>query len=118
MSSLFPNYLLGPWLASDFSGTERDMTKPSYRLMVVGAALLGLVVPIFGGRPVPLMIASQAVSPLVMPLMAVFVWILVNKTSCVGEQKPSALLNFCLGVTVLFTLYAAYLAVTGFYGSL
>jgi len=55
---------------------------------------------------------------LVMPLMAVFVWILVNKTSFVGEHKPSALLNSCLGVTVLFTLYAAYLALTGFYGSL
>jgi Mn2+/Fe2+ NRAMP family transporter len=118
MSSLFPNYLLGAWIAADFSGVKRDMTKPSYRLMVVGAALLGLVVPIFGGRPVPLMIASQAVSPLVMPLMAVFVWILVNKTSCVGDQKPSALLNGCLAVTVLFTLYAAYLAVTGFLASL
>lgn len=118
MSSLFPNYLLGPWLAADFSGVERDMTKPSYRVMVVGAALLGLVVPIFGGRPVPLMIASQAVSPLVMPLMAVFVWILVNKTSVVGDRKPSALLNGALGVTVLFTLYAAYLAVTGFLASL
>ena len=118
MSSLFPNYLLGPWMAADFGGGERDMTKPSYRLMVVGAALLGLVVPIFGGRPVPLMIASQAVSPLVMPLMAVFVWILVNKPSFVGDRKPSGLLNFSLGVTVLFTLYAAYLAVTGFLGSL
>lgn len=118
MSSLFPNYLLGAWMAADFGGGERDMTKPSYRLMVVGAALLGLVVPIFGGRPVPLMIASQAVSPLVMPLMAVFVWVLVNKPSFVGDRKPSVLLNFCLGVTVLFTLYAAYLAVTGFYGSL
>jgi manganese transport protein len=117
MSSLFPNYLLGPWLAADFGGVKRDMTKPSYRLMVVGAALLGLVVPIFGGQPVPLMIASQAVSPLVMPLMAVFVWILVNKTSSVGDRKPSGLLNFSLGVTVLFTLYAAYLAVTGFYAS-
>jgi Mn2+/Fe2+ NRAMP family transporter len=118
MSSLFPNYLLGAWLAVDFGGVQRDMTRPSYRLMVVGAASLGLVVPIFGGRPVPLMIASQAVSPLVMPLMAVFVWILVNKTSFVGKHKPSALLNLSLGVTVLFTLYAAYLAVTGFYGSL
>jgi Mn2+/Fe2+ NRAMP family transporter len=49
MSSLFPNYLLGAWMASDFNGVERDMTKPSYRLMVVGAALLGLVVPISRG---------------------------------------------------------------------
>lgn len=113
MSSLFPNYLLGPWLAADFSGVKRDMTKPSYRAMVVGAALLGLVVPVFGGKPVPLMIASQAVSPLVMPLMALFVWILINKTSVVGDQKPSKLMNIGLGVTVIFTLYALFLSVTG-----
>lgn len=118
MSSLFPNYLLGAWMTADFNGVERDMTKPSYRVMVVGAALLGLVVPIFGGRPVPLMIASQAVSPLVMPLMAAFVWILVNKADFVGVRKASPLLNLSLAVTVLFTLYAAYLAVTGFLASL
>jgi Mn2+/Fe2+ NRAMP family transporter len=117
MSSLFPGICWGPGWRRTLAASSA-VTKPSYRLMVVGAALLGLVVPIFGGRPVPLMIASQAVSPLVMPLMAVFVWILVNKTSFVGDRKPSALLNFSLGVTVLFTLYAAYLAVAGFLGSL
>lgn len=115
MSSLFPNYLLGPWIAADFSGAKRDMAKPVYRAMVVGAALFGLIVPVFGGRPVPLMIASQAVSPLVMPLLAVFVWILINRSSVVGDQKPSKMMNYALGVTVVFTMYALFLSVTGLY---
>lgn len=115
MSSLFPNYLLGPWIAADFSGTKRNMTKPIFRIMVVGSALFGLIVPVFGGKPVPLMIASQALSPLVMPLMAVFVWILINRTSVVGDQKPSKMMNYALGVTVIFTMYALFLSVTGLY---
>jgi Mn2+/Fe2+ NRAMP family transporter len=115
MSSLFPNYLLGPWIAADFSGAKRDMAKPVYRAMVVGAALFGLIVPVFGGSPVPLMIASQAISPLVMPLLAVFVWILINRSSVVGDQKPSKMMNYALGVTVVFTMYALSLSVTGLY---
>ncbi len=113
LSSLFPNYLLGPWIVSDFNGAKRDMTKPAFRVMVVGAAACGMIVPIFGGRPVPLMIASQAVSPLVMPLLAIFVWILINKAEVAGDHKPSALLNCGMAITVLFTLYALYLATTG-----
>ncbi len=113
LSSLFPNYLLGPWIVSDFRGVKRDMTKPLFRWMVVGAAACGLIVPVFGGRPVPLMIASQAVSPLVMPLMAVFVWILINKADVVGGHKPSPLLNGGMAITVLFCFYALYLAVSG-----
>ena len=116
LSSLFPNYLLGPWLVADFAGIPRAMGRPLFRVMVVAAASFGLVVPLFGGRPVQIMIASQAVSPLVMPLFAVFVWILINRESVAREYRPSALLNVGMGVTVVFTLYMLYLAVVGFLG--
>ena len=116
LSSLFPNYLLGPWLMADYLGVERDMTRPAFRMMVLGAALCGLIVPIFGGRPVPIMIASQAISPLVMPLMATFTWILINKKEIAGNQRPSMLLNVSMGITVAFCLYVLYTAVIGFMG--
>jgi len=117
LSSLFPNFLLGPWLISDYLGIERDMTRPAFRLLVLGAALCGLIVPVFGGRPVPIMIASQAVSPLVMPLFALFTLLLLNKKEIAGEHPPSPLLNVSLGVTVAFTLYMLYTAVIGFLGA-
>ena len=62
LSSLFPNYLLGPWLISDFLGIKRDMSRMAFRVLVVATASFGLIVPIFGGSPVQIMIASQALS--------------------------------------------------------
>ena len=116
LSSLFPNYLLGPWLISDFLGIKRDMSRMPFRVLVVVTSLFGLIVPIFGGSPIQIMIASQALSPLVMPLLVLFVWILINKESIAGEHKPSLLLNIGMGVTLVFSTYMLYLAVVGFLG--
>jgi Mn2+/Fe2+ NRAMP family transporter len=116
LSSLFPYYLLGPWMISDYLGIERDMSKGGFRALVAGSALCGMVVPVFGGRPVPIMIASQAVSPLVMPLLVAFVWILIARRDIAKEHPPSALLHFGMGITLLFSLYMLYLAVVGYLG--
>ncbi len=116
LSSLFPNYLLGPWMASDFLGLPRNMARAAFRAMVVVAAAFGLVVPVLGGSPVQIMIASQAVSPLAMPLLALFVLILLNKRQVVGDGKPSLALNLGLGVTVAFSFYMCFIALSGFVG--
>ncbi len=116
LSSLFPNYLLGPWMAADFLRLPRQMSRAAFRAMVVFASLFGLVVPVLGGRPVQIMIASQAVSPLAMPLLALFVLILLNKREVAGSCPPSAALNAGLAVTVLFSFYMAYVALAGFLG--
>ena len=117
LSSLFPNYLLGPWMAADFLGLPRKMGGAAFRAMVVGAALFGLVVPVLGGRPVQIMIASQAVSPVAMPLLALFVLLLLNKEEVCGPDRPSLALNAGLGVTVLFSFYMCYVALVGFFGA-
>jgi Mn2+/Fe2+ NRAMP family transporter len=118
LSSLFPNYLLGPWMICDFLGLPRDLSRRGFRLLVAGTALFGLVVPVFGGRPVQIMIASQAISPLIMPLIASFTMILLLRKDFVGEHANSTALNVTLGITVLFTFYMLYLAVLGFVGAI
>lgn len=117
LSSLFPNYLLGPWMAADFLGLPRNMGGAAFRAMVVGAALFGFVVPVLGGRPVQIMIASQAVSPVAMPLLALFVLLLLNKKEVCGPNPPSLALNVGLGVTVLFSFYMCFVALSGFFGA-
>ena len=116
LSSLFPNYLLGPWIAADFLGLPRDMGRAAFRAMVVVASLCGLVVPVLGGRPVNIMIASQAVSPVAMPLLALFVLVLLNKKSVAGDRPPSRALNAGLAVTVAFSFYMCFVALSGFFG--
>lgn len=116
LSSLFPNYLLGPGMVADFLGLPRDMGRRAFRAMVVGASLFGLVVPVLGGSPVQIMIASQAVSPVAMPLLALFVLILLNKKGVVGDLRPTLALNAGLCVTVVFSFYMCLIALAGFFG--
>ncbi len=113
LSSLFPNYCLGPWLVCDYMNIPRRMDRPIIRIAVFAAACLGFVVPVFGGRPVIIMIASQAVSPVVMPLLIVIVTILLNKKSVTGGYRNPLLLNIGLAVTFIFSLFISYSAVLG-----
>ena len=114
LSSIFPNLLLFPWLIADYSGTERNMKKPLFKLIVVLVALSGLIVPVLGGKPVWILIASQAFSPFVMPLITLFLMILLNKPNIMNNHKTNIWINIALGATFIFNCYMLYLALIGF----
>ena len=113
LSSLFPNYVLAPWLFCDYLNVPRKMDRPVIRIAVLLLASLGFVVPVFGGRPVILMIASQAVSPVVMPLLIVLLFILLNDKKYATRYKNPLILNIGLIVTFIFSLFISYSAVIG-----
>jgi len=85
LSSIFPNLLLFPWLLADYANTKRDMKRPLYKFIVITIALTGLIVPVLGGKPVWILIASQALSPFIMPLITLFLIILLNRSSITKE---------------------------------
>lgn len=113
VSSLFPNYVLGPWLVCDFLDVPRRMDRWSVRAAVVAAAALAFVVPVFGGRPVPIMIASQAVSTVIMPVLIVLLIVLLNRSSVVGDYRNPTALNVGLMITLLFALLVSYSGALG-----
>lgn len=114
LSSIFPNLLLFPWLISDYTQTERNMKKPLYKLIVVLVALSGLIIPVIGGKPVWILIASQALSPFIMPLITLFLLILLNKDAIMKEHKINVWMNIALGATFIFNCYMLYVAFNGF----
>ncbi len=115
-SSLFPGYLMGPWLVCDYLNLPRTMSRRSIRIAVLLIALLGLMVPVFKGNPVVIMIASQAISPVLMPLLIIFVFILINRREVVGSYRNPLILNIALGLTFIFSLFMAYTAIIGLAG--
>lgn len=117
-SSLFPGYLMGPWLVYDYLNLPRNMSHKPARLAVLCIALMGLIVPVFHGNPVVIMIASQAVSPILMPLLILFVYLLINNKKVVGDYKNPLILNIGLGLTFIFSLFMAYTAFIGLSGFL
>lgn len=112
LSSLFPGYVLGPWLLLDYFDQPRDLTRTWVRLLVAAVAATGLIVPVFGGRPVVIMIASQAVSPVVMPLMIGIILYMLN-TKHAGTYRNARWLNAGLVIAFVFSLFVSYSAAVG-----
>lgn len=113
VSSQFPNVLMLPWLLCDYNETKRDMTLPKYRIMVFAISLLGLVVPFFGGRPVLVMIVSQAFNAIILPITVACIFYLANQKHLMDEHKNSLISNVILTVILLFSLFTSFVALKG-----
>ena len=75
-----------------------------------------LFIPIFGGKPVAIMVASQAFSPLMMPLLVISLLIMLNSKKVMGERTISKSFSFLLIVTLGFSLYMLVIAAEGYFG--
>ncbi|MFA8342482.1 MAG: Nramp family divalent metal transporter [Rhodothermaceae bacterium] len=113
LSSLFPHYMLVPLLLADYNNEEFNLSKWRNRGIIIFYAALGLVVPIFGGRPVLVMIASQVLALIVTPLILILMQILQNKEGVMGKYKPTKAMNIVLIVIAGFTIFMAVIGLIG-----
>lgn len=118
LSSLFPHLLLAPWLFADLTNRSRDMRLPYNRGIALFTVSLGLVVPIFGGRPVLIMIISQALVAMATPVIVLVMMLIQNKESVMGENKPTIFSNILIGLIFLFTVFMAITGIIGIKGLL
>ena len=116
LSSLFPIVLLAPWLFADYGNKPRDMKSTQSRLLVLFGVALGLVVPIFGGRPVLVMIVSQALCAVATPVVVLLMYLLQNRESVMGAHKAKRPLNAMMLVIFLFTVFIAITGIVGIAG--
>ncbi|MEL7185482.1 MAG: Nramp family divalent metal transporter [Pseudomonadota bacterium] len=113
VSSQFPNVLMLPWLLCDYNQSSRDMTLPKYRVMVFFISLLGLVVPIFDARPVIVMIISQALNAVILPVTVACIIYLGNRRDLMGEHRNSTAFNAVLVTILLFSLVTSAMGIRG-----
>ncbi len=113
VSSQFPNVLMLPWLLCDFYKSERDMTLPRYRIIVLGISLLGLVVPIFEARPIIVMIVSQAFNAVILPVTVACILYLGNRRDLMGEHRNTTATNAVLTAILLFSLITTSMGIRG-----
>jgi len=113
LSSLFPHYILVPLLLSDYLQEEFTLSSWRNRGIVVFYAALGLVVPVFGGRPVFVLIVAQALTLVATPLVLILMMILVNREDLMGNYKAKPLTNIVFVIVSLFTLAMAIIGIVG-----
>ncbi len=113
VSSQFPNVLMLPWLLCDYHQSERKMTLPKYRIMVFIISLLGLVVPIFGARPIFVMIVSQAFNSVILPVTVACILYLGNRKDLMGDKKNTSAVNLFLIAILIFSIITSTMGIKG-----
>lgn len=116
LSSMFPHLLLAPWFIADYSNKPRDMKQPAFRMIALFTTTLGLVVPIFGMRPVLIMIVSQVLAAVATPVIVLAMLILQNKKGVMGDHKPGMTFNVLVGAILVFTIFMAVTGIVGIKG--
>lgn len=116
LSSLFPHIMLAPMLIADYRGVNPDFQSTTNRLISLGIILLSLLVPILGGRPVFIMILSQAFIATVTPVVILLMLILMNRKEVVGEHILSKKQNVLVGTTLVFSAVMAVFGLMGIFG--
>lgn len=113
VSSQFPNVLMLPWLLCDYTGSKRDMTLGKYRVLVFFISLLGLVVPIFEARPIFVMIVSQALNSVILPITVACIFYLSNRKDLMGDYKNTWAANSILSLILIFSIFTSFIGVKG-----
>ena len=115
ISSIFPIILIAPWLISDYTGKPRNIHSPMYRILGLAGVLFGFGMQFINTTPPLLMVFSQAFQALILPAVAIPIFILINRRSLMNEYTAGRKMNIGLTLVVLFSLMTAYFAVADFF---
>jgi manganese transport protein len=88
-------------LKSVSSGNESwSETGNKYRMAWSFILLTGLVFGVTGVKPIPVIIMAQAANGLILPVLAIFLWIISNNSTIAKEYVNSHFVNFAMALTV------------------
>jgi len=89
-------------LKSVSNGSDAWSEKGKKYRMAWGFVLLtGLVFGVTGIKPIPVIILAQAANGLILPVLAIFIWIIANNKSIVKDHVNSYFINTAMALTVL-----------------
>ena len=115
-SSFLVNSMIGGFILSDGLGLGSKPTDVGPKLFTAVVMLTGMGVALFviksGIRPVPAIVAAQAVTVVAAPLMAGALLWLCNSRDIMGEHRNGPVVNVLAGVGFLLLLAMAWYTAT------
>ncbi|MQY80002.1 MAG: hypothetical protein GH151_12545 [Bacteroidetes bacterium] len=111
ISTIFPIVLIAPWLICDYTGRERNIRSPLFRILGLIGILFSFGMQFMNHRPPAMMIFSQAFQAAILPAVAIPVFILINNKNIMKEDAAGRKMNIGLIAVILFSLSTAYFAV-------
>ncbi len=76
----------------------------SYRAVWMSILFVGLIFGLSGIQPIPAIILAQALNGILLPVVAIFLFLMINDKALLGQHKNPLWLNVLTGIVVLITL--------------
>ncbi len=111
ISTVFPIILIAPWLISDYAGLKRDIRSPLFRILGFIGILFTFGMQFIDEKPPILMVFSQAFQAVILPAVAIPIFILINNKKLMGEHYAGRNMNIGLIAVIIFSLITTYFAI-------
>lgn len=111
-SSFLVNSMIGGFILSDGLGLGSKPTDLAPKILTTTVLLTGMGVALYviqtGTRPVPAIVAAQAVTVIASPLMAGALLWLTNRKDIMGDDRNGPVINIVAGIGFLLLLAMAW----------
>jgi len=112
LSTIFPIVLIAPWLVADYTGKPRNIHSTQSRILIFIAMLFAFGTVFLEQRPPALMVFSQAFQAVILPAVAIPVFILMNRSKLMNGYTADWKENTGVFLVILFSLVTTYFAIT------
>ncbi len=93
--------LAAAYATSGALGWERDLSGWRFRAVWAVVLVVGTVFAALGTNPVSLIVFAQAANGVLLPIIAIFLLVAVNRSDLLGEYKNGTVSNILGGIVVL-----------------
>lgn len=104
ISSAITAPLAAAFATAEILGWPSTLGMKKFKLVWIGVLLLGVVFASLGYRPTELILFSQVANGILLPIIALFLWWIVNDRKLLQQHKNSWWLNFFSGIVILICL--------------
>jgi Mn2+/Fe2+ NRAMP family transporter len=111
LSTVFPIILIAPWLIADYTGRSRDIRSPMFRILGFVGILFAFGLQFFDKRPPAMMVFSQTFQAMILPAVAIPIFILINRSDIMKDYNAEKKLNVGIMAVIIFAFITSYFAV-------
>jgi Mn2+/Fe2+ NRAMP family transporter len=108
LSSIFPCMLIAPLLLADYQSGELDTSSTQFRVVTFVAALVALIVPVFGAKPIQIQILSQVFNVFVLPLVIIGILLMIHKSDVMKGYRTGLFVKISLYAALFFACVISY----------
>lgn len=105
ISSAITAPLAAAYVVSGCMAWKKDLTSWKFRLVWAGILVLGMIFSSIGFQPVEIIRFAQVANGILLPVVAVFLLWIVNRSSLMGNSKNSLKLNIAAILVIGITIF-------------